>query len=58
MIDPAREPKVSSVPFGITRSDRIPVQRYYDREFYELERDKLWTRLADGVQAGGDPESR
>jgi glycine betaine catabolism A len=45
MIDPARQQQAADVPYRITRSDRIPAQRYYDREFYELERDKLWSRV-------------
>jgi phenylpropionate dioxygenase-like ring-hydroxylating dioxygenase large terminal subunit len=45
MIDPARQPSAAEVPYRLTRSDRIPVQRYYDREFYELERDRLWSRV-------------
>ena len=32
------------VPFAIQRADRIPKQRYYDAEFYELEKERLWTR--------------
>lgn len=34
-----------AVPFAVTQPDRIPKQRYYDKEFYELEREKLWTRV-------------
>jgi phenylpropionate dioxygenase-like ring-hydroxylating dioxygenase large terminal subunit len=45
MVDPARQKSAAEVPYRITRSDRIPVQRYYDREFYELEREKLWSRV-------------
>jgi Rieske 2Fe-2S family protein len=36
---------VAAVPFAIERSDRVPVQRYYDPEFYALEREKLWPRV-------------
>jgi phenylpropionate dioxygenase-like ring-hydroxylating dioxygenase large terminal subunit len=32
-------------PFPLTRADRIPVQRYYDRTFYELERRNVWSRV-------------
>src|ERR1700754_1888737 len=33
------------VPFPVTNPERIPVQRYYDEEFYELEREHLWPRV-------------
>ena len=34
----------------------VPRERYYDREFFELEKEYLWPRgVADGVPAGGDP---
>jgi Rieske 2Fe-2S family protein len=36
---------VAAVPYAIERSDRVPVQRYYDPEFYALEREKLWPRV-------------
>ena len=32
------------VPFAMTARDRVPVQRYYDQEFYDLERRNLWSR--------------
>ena len=32
-------------PYAIQRPDRIPVQRYFDAEFYALEREKLWPRV-------------
>jgi phenylpropionate dioxygenase-like ring-hydroxylating dioxygenase large terminal subunit len=32
------------VPFAMTARDRVPVQRYYDQEFYHLERRNLWPR--------------
>jgi phenylpropionate dioxygenase-like ring-hydroxylating dioxygenase large terminal subunit len=32
-------------PYAIQRPDRIPVQRYFDPEFYALEREKLWPRV-------------
>lgn len=42
----AEEPRVdtSRVPFRIREADRIPAQRYYAREFFEAEREKLWPR--------------
>lgn len=30
---------------AITKPDRVPVARYYDREFFELEKEKLWPRV-------------
>ena len=33
------------VPFPVTNPERIPVQRYYDADFYELERQYLWPRV-------------
>ncbi|MBJ19469.1 MAG: aromatic ring-hydroxylating dioxygenase subunit alpha [bacterium] len=32
-------------PHTITRPDRIPAARYYDREFYELECERLWPHV-------------
>ena len=32
----------NDVPYKITDPQRIPVQRYYDEAFFELERDRLW----------------
>lgn len=32
------------VPFAITDPLRIPAERYYDRTFFELEKEKLWYR--------------
>src|ERR1051326_8153310 len=34
-----------AVPFAITNPERIPVQRYYDEEFYKLECELLWPRV-------------
>jgi len=33
------------VPFPVTNPERIPTQRYYDAEFFELEREYLWPRV-------------
>ncbi len=35
----------ANIPFGIDRPDRIPVQRYFDPEFYALEKEHLWSRV-------------
>jgi Rieske 2Fe-2S family protein len=40
-----RKRNSADVPFGIERADRIPVQRYFDPEFYALERERLWSRV-------------
>ena len=41
---PVEDPK-QAVPYAVTQPDRIPAQRYYDREFYELEKERLWPRV-------------
>ena len=33
------------VPYAMTRPDRVPARRYYDPEFFEMERDLLWSRV-------------
>jgi phenylpropionate dioxygenase-like ring-hydroxylating dioxygenase large terminal subunit len=33
------------VPFAMSRPDRVAVQRYYDAEFFAMERDLLWPRV-------------
>ncbi|MBW2498996.1 MAG: Rieske 2Fe-2S domain-containing protein, partial [Deltaproteobacteria bacterium] len=30
---------------AMTRPDQVPAERYYDREFYELECERLWPRV-------------
>ena len=45
------------VPYPMTRTDRVPVQRYYDPEFYAMEiRAAVATGLADGVLLGRDSQ--
>lgn len=34
-----------AVPFAITDPERIPVQRYYDDAFYQLECERLWPHV-------------
>ena len=36
---------LSSVPFRIADPKLIPAERYYDPEFFELEREKLWPHV-------------
>ena len=33
------------VPHAIVRQDRVPVQRYFDPDFYEMECELLWSRV-------------
>jgi len=33
------------IPFKITNPERIPVERYYDQEFYDLEVKYLWPKV-------------
>jgi phenylpropionate dioxygenase-like ring-hydroxylating dioxygenase large terminal subunit len=33
------------VPYALERPDRIPVQRYFDPEFYKLECERFWPRV-------------
>src|SRR5487761_210269 len=41
----SRESATISVPHRVERADRIPAQRYYDPEFYALERERFWPRV-------------
>lgn len=34
-----------SIPFPVTDPERIPVQRYYDEAFYQLECERLWPHV-------------
>jgi phenylpropionate dioxygenase-like ring-hydroxylating dioxygenase large terminal subunit len=34
-----------NVPYAMTRTDRVPAQRYYDPEFYAMENELLWPRV-------------
>ncbi len=45
-----------SVPFAMRDALHVPRERYFDREFFELEKEHLWpTRVAGRVPVGGDP---
>ena len=35
----------AAVPHAVTEPDRIPAKRYYDPEFFELEKKMLWPRV-------------
>ena len=36
---------VDTVPFAVERADQIPSRRYYDAEFYALEKEHLWPHV-------------
>src|SRR2546427_577277 len=38
-------PIASGVPFAMRDSLHVPRERYYDREFFELEKERLWPRV-------------
>ena len=37
--------KSTKVPFAVTNPQRIPRERYFDRTFYEMEKEKLWPHV-------------
>ena len=37
--------KLEAVPLRVTHAERIPAKRYYDQEFFELERERLWPHV-------------
>ena len=37
--------RLDSVPFRMADPERVPVQRYYDEEFYELECERVWPHV-------------
>ena len=37
--------QAEAIPFPVTNPERIPVERYYDAAFFELERQKLWPHV-------------
>ncbi len=45
MSDTARARIEASVPFAVTRPDRVDARRYHDPEFYRLEQEKLWPHV-------------
>ncbi len=45
MTDDCRERIAERVPHAVTRPDHISAKRYYDPEFYALEREHLWPRV-------------
>ncbi len=45
LLEPAQNVDTSKVPYAITDRAFIPRERYYDRDFFELEKEKLWPRV-------------
>ncbi len=45
MNDSTRASIAATVPFAVTRPDRVDARRYYDPEFYRLEQEKLWPHV-------------
>ncbi len=39
------QPSTGRVPFAVDRADRVPKERYYDQEFFDLEAELLWPRV-------------
>ena len=37
--------KLGGVPLRVENPERIPAKRYYDQEFFDLEREKLWPHV-------------
>src|SRR3954463_10980698 len=37
--------QLREIPFKVTNPERIPAQRYYDQEFYDLEVKSLWPKV-------------
>src|SRR5262245_63770879 len=44
-IENHRSTAVRPVPFAMDNPLRVPAERYYDREFFELEKERLWPRV-------------
>jgi phenylpropionate dioxygenase-like ring-hydroxylating dioxygenase large terminal subunit len=44
MLDTAEQPP-KSIPFEVINPERIPAARYFDQEFFDLERKHLWPRV-------------
>src|SRR6516165_5750332 len=40
-----RQPASGLVPFAMTSPIQVPRERYFDRDFFELEKQKLWPRV-------------
>ena len=41
----AEDRALAEVPYAVTNPRRIPVKRYYDEEFFQLERERLWPHV-------------
>ena len=50
---------LAKVPFRVTDPERIPTERYYDPEFFELERKHVWPKVWQmACAARGNPQCR
>lgn len=45
MADARDQHPLRQAPFKVTNPELIPAERYYDAEFFELEREKLWPHV-------------
>jgi len=45
IVEDRRSSARQQVPFAMTSPLHVPRERYYDREFYELEKQYLWPRV-------------
>ncbi len=43
--DAGDEAKLAAVPLRVEQLELIPAKRYYDQQFFELEREKLWPHV-------------
>ena len=41
----AQKRAAGAVPFAVELADRIPKERYFDADFYQLEAEQLWPRV-------------
>ena len=47
------------VPHAVINPERVPAARYYDDRFFQLERERLWTRTwQQACRLAGDPGAR
>jgi phenylpropionate dioxygenase-like ring-hydroxylating dioxygenase large terminal subunit len=44
-VSKAADAPLREVPFKVTHPERIPAKRYYDKDFFELEREHFWPHV-------------
>jgi phenylpropionate dioxygenase-like ring-hydroxylating dioxygenase large terminal subunit len=44
-VETSDKAKLAAVPLRVTDKEKIPSKRYYDPEFFDLEREKLWPHV-------------